>query len=148
MSERSTREAFAQDRGQSVPDDNAIASSDWRRVRMTQAEKTLSATPERHEQIRQRYAERCRETTERTDPYVALTSLDATDVVSMKISAGSQFFLRNLSFLSQFANPASHGTRQPPHTDDRPGLNTIGLHTIVVFPTVRGNISTMMASRP
>lgn len=108
----------------------------------------MSATPERHEKIRQRYTERCRETTERIDPYVALTSLDTTDVVPMKISAGCQFFLRNLSLLSQFANPASHSTRQPPHTDDRPGLNTIGLHTIVVFSTVRANISTMTASRP
>ncbi len=108
----------------------------------------LSVTPEGHEKRRQRYTERCRETTERIDPYVPLTSLDATDVIPMKISAGCQFFLRKLSLLSQFANPASHSSRQSPHTDDRPGLNTIGLHTIVVFSPLHASITTMTASAP
>lgn len=67
------------------------------------------------------------------DADIALSTFDTTDVVSMKAGPFREAFLRHLLLATQAANAWPDGNAQiHSHESYRRGLNTIGLHTIVV----------------
>lgn len=91
-----------------------------------------SPLPERGEELGQRHVESRGEPAKSTDPDVPFAAFDAAYIVSMKVGSRGKFFLRDSEFPSQLPNSAPNGAGQvSSHADDRPSLNTIGLHTIV-----------------
>ena len=69
---------------------------------------------------------------DRSDPDIALTAFDTSDIVPMEAGPGGQLLLRDPDLLSEFSDaPPDDDAQVSGHDSDGDPLNTIGLHTIV-----------------
>lgn len=94
--------------------------------------------PERFEKLRKRKVQGRGEPRHGRHADVALATFDAADVISMKAGPFREAFLRNLLLATQVADAPPDGDAQiHSHESYRRGLNTIGLHTIVVTLAAR-----------
>lgn len=88
---------------------------------------------ERFEKLRKRKVQRRGKPRRGRDADIALPAFDAADVISMKACPFCEAFLRHLLLATQVSNAPPDGNAQVhSHESYRRGLNTIGLHTIVV----------------